>query len=182
VTDDELMRRSASGDEEAFRLLVERWQKPVLGFLDRMLGAQEEARDLAQETFLRLYLQAPRYQATGQFRSWLFRIAGNLARGRLRRRRILRWVPFETGVHDRQQSEDPPDRQLEREEAQATVQRALARLPDRQRQAVLMRRYADMSQAEIATALGTTIPGVESLLQRAMDALRRGLAREGGWP
>ena len=82
--DDRLMARGGQGDEEAFRLLVTRWERPVFAFLERMLGSREEAQDLGQETFVRVFQQARRYRAAGRFRSWLFRIAGNLARSRLR--------------------------------------------------------------------------------------------------
>jgi RNA polymerase sigma-70 factor (ECF subfamily) len=177
VTDDELMARGAQGDEDAFRILVQRWERPVMAFLERMLGSREEAEDLGQETFLRVCRHAPRYRPSGQFRSWLFRIAGNLARSRLRRRRILEWVRFETARHDIAAAEEPPDRQLEREESRRAVRAALAKLPARQRQAVLLRRYDGLSHREIAQALGTTVPAVESLLHRALATLRRELAR-----
>jgi RNA polymerase sigma-70 factor (ECF subfamily) len=142
-----------------------------------MLGSREEAEDLGQETFLRVCRQAPRYRPTGQFRSWLFRIAGNLARSRLRRRRILDWVRFEPGRHDVAAAEEPADRRLEREEQRRAVRAALARLPDRQRQAILLRRYEGLSHREIASALNTTVPAVESLLHRALVALKKDLAR-----
>lgn len=176
--DDDLMVRAARGDEEAFHLLVERWQGPVYAFLERMMGSREEALDLSQETFLRIYAQAARYRPQGQFKSWLFRIAGNLARSGLRRRRIVRWVRFEAPLHDRPTHAATPVSGLERAETREDVRRALATLPGRQRQAVLLRHYAELSQREIAETMGTTVPAVESLLQRAMVALRLQLADE----
>jgi RNA polymerase sigma-70 factor (ECF subfamily) len=176
------MVRAAHGDEEAFRLLVERWQQPVYAFLERMMGSREEALDLSQETFLRVYAQAQRYHPLGQFRSWLFRIAGNLARSGLRRRRIVRWVRFEPLLHDRPAAAAPPESRIEREERRADVRHALSALPERQRQAVLLRHYSEMSHREIAQAMGTTVPAVESLLQRAMVTLRGELADEKSEP
>jgi RNA polymerase sigma-70 factor (ECF subfamily) len=170
------MERIAQGDERAFQVLVERWEGPLFAFMARMLGDAAEAEDLAQETFLRVYAQAGRYRAANRFRSWLFRIGGNLARSRLRRRRVLRWVRFEPGLHDRAASGPAPDRALEREEVRSAVQEALDRLPDRQREAVILRRYQGLSYREIASALGTTEAAVESLLQRAAMALRKDLA------
>lgn len=178
--DDELMRRAAAGDREAFRLLVERWEQPVYAFLCRMLGSPEEALDLRQETFLRVHQQAGRYRAQGQFRSWLFRIAGNLARSALRRRRILKWLRLDPQEHDRPADQEPADRALERQELQAAVRAAIAELPARQREALVLRRYQELSQREIAAALGTTEEGVESLLGRAMSRLRRTLAAQAG--
>jgi len=177
--DDQLMARGAQGDEEAFRLLVVRWERPVFAFLERMLGSREEAQDLGQETFIRMFQQASRYSPSNRFRSWLFRIAGNLARSRLRRRKIIGWVSFEPTLHDRETPGDSHDERLVRDERREAVHAALRRLPERQREALVLRRYHDLSQQEIAEAMGTTVPAVESLLSRAMAALKMDLTREG---
>lgn len=175
MTDDELMERVARGDEGAARLLVQRWECAVYAFLERMLGSREDAQDLGQETFIKVWGQARRYEPSGKFRSWLFRIAGNLARSRLRRRRIISWVSFSPGVHDREGADEAPDAGVERDEARLSVRRALDRLPERQREAVLLRSYQDLSYREIASVMNVTIPAVESLLQRGMAALRKEL-------
>jgi len=176
LTDDELVARGADGDEEAFRILVGRWEQPVFAFLSRMLGSAEDAQDLAQETFLRVFREAGRYRARGQFRSWLFRIAGNLARSRLRRRKIVQWIRFDPTRHD-VPGEEPADRGLEGEETRELVRAALAKLPVRQREALLLRQYQEMSHREIAEQLGTSVSAVESLLHRAMATLREELSR-----
>lgn len=175
MNDDELIARGAGGDEDAFRELVERWQTPVFRFLARMLGSREDARDLVQETFLRMCVNAPRYRPEGRFQSWLFRIAGNLARSQLRRRKILRWVAFEPRVHEPPAREPSAQEWLEREAGDAEVRDAIVALPDRQRQAILLRTFEEMSYQEIADAMGTSVGAVESLLHRATTALRRGL-------
>lgn len=178
-SDDSLMTRGGEGDEEAFAILVGRWEKPVSAFLERMLGSYEEAQDVAQETFLRMCQQAKRYRPAGRFRSWLFRIAGNLARNRLRRRRILSWIRFDPGVHDRPTATDAADKLLEKEEDRIAVQQALMRLPDRQRQAIILRQYDGLAYREIAETMQTTVSAVEALLFRAMVALRKELSRLG---
>ncbi len=174
------MERTAEGDEGAFRLLVERWERPVFSFLARMLGDREEAQDLAQETFLRDYTRTRRYRPEGSFRSWLFRIAGNLARSRLRKRKILRWVRFEPDLHDRAAAREGADRELERNETERAVRDAVEHLPARQREAVLLKRFHGLSYREIAGAMETTVPAVESLMQRAVAALRKDLGRRNG--
>ncbi len=175
LDDDRLMERVAEGEEAAFAVLVTRWEDPVFAFLLHMLGNREEAEDLAQDTFLRLYDRAGRYRSDGLFRSWLFRIAGNLARSALRRRRVLRWVRFEPTTHDRADTEAGPDAALERNEVRKAVREAVARLPWRQRQAVVLKRFQGLSYREIADVMDTTVPAVESLMQRAVSALRKEL-------
>jgi RNA polymerase sigma-70 factor (ECF subfamily) len=179
VNDDELMARVAQGDETSFRTLVEAWQRPVFAFLQRMTGSREEADDLGQEVFLRVFRDARRYKPEGHFRAWLFRIAGNLARSHLRRRRILRWVRFDAARHERPAPQPGPAGEHEARARQEAVRVAIARLPARQRQALLMRRYEEMSYREIARSMGITVPAVESLLQRALRTLRETLGREG---
>lgn len=174
--DDALMARTAQGEEAAFGLLVLRWEADVRAFLVSMLGSIEEAEDLAQETFVKVHRQAGRYRGEGRFRSWLLRIAGNLARSRLRRRKILRWVSFDTARHDPPDERLAADEDLQVRQRAAAVRAALAELPDRQRQALVLHRYQGLKYKEIATAMGTTVPGVESLIQRALASLRGQLA------
>jgi RNA polymerase sigma-70 factor (ECF subfamily) len=176
VSDDELMQLCAAGDEAAFRTLVTRWEQALFALLYHLVGGVEDAEDLAQETFVRVHAQAPRYRSEGRFRSWLFRIAGNLARSSLRRRRVLRWFSFDPAQHDRQDPAATPEADLEAAERRQAVRAAIARLPFRQRQAVVLRRYQELSYREIAEILGATEAAVESLLQRAAATLRADLA------
>ena len=173
--DDTLMQRTAAGDEAAFRLLVARWQQQVFAFLVHMLGSVEEAEDMTQDTFLKVFDQARRYRPEGRFRSWLLRIAGNQARSVLRRRKILSWVGFDPSRHDRPATDDDPLQQLARRETARQVREAVASLPPRQRSAVILKRFQGLSYQEIAAVLDTTIPAVESLLQRAAESLRQSL-------
>lgn len=177
--DDILMQRTAAGEEQAFRQLVARWQQPVFAFLLHMLGSVEEAEDMTQDTFLKVHDQAGRYQPAGRFRSWLLRIAGNKARSALRRRRILRWVSFDPVRHDRPGAAADPLQELTRRETAAEVQAAIATLPERQRAALVLKRWQGLSYQEIADVLQTTVPAVESLLQRAAETLRQRLAGAG---
>ena len=91
---------------------------------------------------------------------------------------MLRWVTFDPDRHERAAAGDDPGQALEREETATRVRRAVARLPERQRQAVVLQRFQGLSYQEIAEVLDTTVPAVESLLQRAAAALRRDLARD----
>ena len=180
--DDELMAGIAAGEEAAFRLLVDRWERDVLAFLIHMTGSRDDAEDLAQETFVRVFRQAGRYRPEGKFRSWLLRIAGNLARSRQRRRRLLKWLPLDTERHDVASSTPLADRGLEVEQTAQIVHEAVARLPDRQRQALVLHRFQGLRYAEVADAMGTSLAGVESLIQRALAGLRTDLTRRGERP
>ncbi|MFH1143926.1 MAG: sigma-70 family RNA polymerase sigma factor [Candidatus Eisenbacteria bacterium] len=173
--DDHLMRLVAEDDAVAFQRLVARWQQPVFAFLARMVGSNEDALDLTQEVFVRIHRERKRYRPAGRFRSWLFRIAGNQARSSLRRRRLLHWVHFDPHRHDSAVVGDSAASQREREQLGERVRAAIAALPERQRQAIVLRRFEQMNYEEIAQTLATTAPAVESLLQRAMVTLKRDL-------
>ena len=164
------------GDENALRILVERWERPVFAFLVRMLGSPEEAEDLCQDTFMKVIKAADRYRPDGKFQSWLFRVAGNQARSRLRRRKILRWLPL-TDDYDNATSQGPDALDtMAGQEERDMVQEAMARLPERQRQAIVLKQYHDMSYQEIAEAMDTSVSSVQMLLHRAMTALKKDLA------
>lgn len=180
--DDQLMARTAAGEEAAFRLLVDRWQNDVLAFLIHMTGSRDDAEDLAQETFVRVYRQADRYRPEGRFRSWLLRIAGNLARSRHRRRRLLKWLPLDLERHDVAAPGPGADREMEAGQTAQSVRAAIARLPERQRQALVLHRFQGLRYLEIADTMGTSLAGVESLIQRALAGLRADLTRRGEEP
>lgn len=176
LDDDALMVRTAQGEEAAFRLLVLRWEADVRAFLIHMLRSREEAEDLTQDTFVKVFRQADRYRPEGRFQSWLMRIAGNLARSRLRRRKIIGWLSFDPARHDVADRGPAPDEGLDDVDRADKVRAALAVLPDRQREAITLHRYQGLKYREIAEVMGTTVPGVESLIQRALAALRKDLA------
>jgi RNA polymerase sigma-70 factor (ECF subfamily) len=145
-----------------------------------MTGSREEAQDLCQDTFVKVHVHAARYQPEGRFKSWLFRIAGNLVRSWARRRKLVGWITFDKVEHDTASEAAPPDAGLGARDAQRLVQGALAKLPARQREALVLRRFHDMGQREIAVAMDLSEGAVESLLVRAMQALRKDLARTRG--
>ena len=173
------MVQGARGDESAFRLLVERWQNQVFAFLLSMLGNPEDAQDLCQETFMRMISSAGNYNPQGQFQSWLFRIAGNQARSRLRRRKVLKWLPIDTERDDPPSKDLDPHQEMEREQTRAEVRSAIDRLPDRQKEALLLKQYQDMKYQEIADTMGLTVGSVQMLLHRAMTALRNDFVSKG---
>ena len=180
------MAATARGDDMAFRVLVERWSPRVLAFLTRALARRDDAEDLAQETFVRLHRAAPRYAPSGRFAPWLFRIAGNLARAELRRRKVRGWLLGRAEPSDAEilaslpaPPHFDPEGPLHDADMRATLARALARLPQRQRLAVLLHHFEDLSLREVAAALGASEHAAESLVARGMAGLRRQLGATG---
>jgi RNA polymerase sigma-70 factor (ECF subfamily) len=177
-----LMELVSSGDSAAFEKLVERHQRLVVGTVARMLGNNADAEDIAQQVFVRVWKSASRYVARAKFTTWLLKITRNLVFNELRRRSRHAQVPL---VSEPEEEERPlrdegavaPDASLLEAELQQAIDAAIARLPETQRMAVILRRYEELSYEEIAEALDQSVPGVKSLLFRARTELRASLSR-----
>jgi RNA polymerase sigma-70 factor (ECF subfamily) len=175
-SDEELMRRLQAGEDAALAPLMERWERPVKAVIGRIVLNAREAEELAQEAFVRVWQQRGKFRAGAEFRPWVFAIAVNLARNRLRwwRRRpevsLQEWSGTEDGGRRTENG-------LEMAERAAAVQAAVAALPVDLREALVLAEYELMSHAEIASALGCTAKAVESRLYRAREKLRTRLAR-----
>ncbi len=171
--DDELVRRAGEGDPASVQALVARKLRRVLALAERMLGDPAEAEDVAQETFFKVWRNAPRWRpGRARFDTWLHRVALNLCYDRLRRRR-------EQPVADPPEAADPgpaPDRGLLAEDAGRRVRAALLALPPRQREAVVLCHYQELSNIDAAAVMGLSIEALESLLSRGRRALRAALA------
>ena len=171
--DEELLARVAAGDAAAVRLLVGRKLPRLLALAGRMLGAGAEAEDVAQDVFLRVWKQAPRWrQGEAKFDTWLHRVALNLCYDRLRRRREISYAE----PPDRADEGPGPDRGLLAADTGRRVAAALGALPDRQRQAIVLCHYQELGNIEAAAVLGVSVEALESLLGRGRRALRVALA------
>lgn len=189
-SDVQLMLGVKAGDDASFELLLARYRTPLIHFLGRMVKDPAMAEDLAQEVFLRVYRARAGYKPSAKFTTWLFRIATNLALNAVRdQRHRQRDISIEQPSEGRAgQWEDEPqplevadtrpgivEALVERDRA-ALIQRAILRLPEKQRAAVLMHKYHEMGYDQIAEALGCSEPALKSLLFRAYEALRVELA------
>jgi len=172
LDDDRLMELVADGDRKAFRVLVERHQPTVLDFAYRFLGDAQEARDMAQETMLRVYKAAGGYRASGAFRAWVVRIARNLCLDHVRKARPVLMDTLPEPVDH----ETPLTTAMRREDAEALAV-AVRDLPESQRTALILRHNEGMRYAQIAEAMDLSEGAVESLLVRARKGLRRSLVQ-----
>lgn len=179
--DHALMRRIATGDAHAFRDLVERHQKAVVGTAAKMLGGYDDAEDIGQQVFLRVWKNAKRYRPDARFTTYLFTITRNLVFNETRRRGRKKEVSADeieesTGHLAEERAELQPDAQLLQDELRQAVDRAIASLPEAQRMAVVLRRYEQLPYEEIAKVLDLSVSAVKSLLFRARTALRESLS------
>jgi RNA polymerase sigma-70 factor (ECF subfamily) len=172
--DSELMARLASGEMSALGELACRHQTRVLELAFRTLGAWDLAEDVAQETFLRVYRAAKRYQHTAKFTTWLYRIVINLCLDE-QRKRAKAGTPLEPELYEQRPASN--HNATEKEEIAAMVRTAIQGLPERQRLAVILHRYDGLNHAEISEATGWTQSAVESLLVRAYANLRTKLEK-----
>jgi RNA polymerase sigma-70 factor, ECF subfamily len=176
------MLRVRDDEPGAFEDLVNQYQHRLVGVMHHLVGNNEEAEDLAQEVFLRVYRARKKYHPRAKFSTWLFTIANNLALNALRSRQRKPVValpvhdsgplgprPAEQLVHDRAVQ---PMHRMQQQELAAIIQEAIKGLNERQRMAVVLNKFEDMNYAEIAEVMNLTTKAVKSLLSRARMNLR----------
>jgi RNA polymerase sigma-70 factor (ECF subfamily) len=179
---------SRDGDEGAFEILYHRYEKPVFSFAYRMVMSAAEAEDLCQETFLRVARARRKYEATGKFKTWLFRIVLNLCHDRLRRGKFRAHLSLNVsapegdgeGTQLQETIGDPssdPAKRAEAEEIKSLVQEAFTTLPEQQRTVVVLREYHALKFAEIAEIMHCPVGTVKALNHRARQKLMERLAK-----
>lgn len=185
MDDAALVDKFQRGDTEAFGELVRRYQDKVMATCVRMLGNREDAQDAAQEVFVKAFDALPRFDPRAKFSTWLYRVATNHCLNVLRGRRIRRLLSLERGnpepdayILGAQRDPAPgPDGEVEREERGRALWKAIDSLPESQKVATVLARFGNLSYAEIAEVMETTVPAVESILHRAKRRLYRELSR-----
>ena len=186
-TDDELVARSMGGDAESFNQLILRWERPIYALAYRVIGREEDARDVCQETFLRAFRALPGFKGQAKFSSWLYRIALNLCRDWIRRQRRAPVMQMPEGVEPGELiAETGPVESIEdlvsRRQLSALVEQAMALLPEEQRTAIILKEYHGMTFQEIADMQGCPLSTVKTRLYQGLSVLRRELAKDKAGP
>ena len=184
TTDEELVARSRGGDLDSFNQLVVRWERPIYALAYRVIGREEDARDVAQETFLRAFRALGGFKGQAKFSSWLYRITLNLCRDWIRRERRTPVAQPPEGVDLVELAgESTPTESIEdlvsRKELGRAVAKAMANLPDEQRTAIILKEYHGLTFQEIAELLDCPLSTVKTRLYQGLTVLRRQLESAG---
>ena len=182
--DEALMLRVATGDSEAFEVLLDRWEGPAKRYAMRILGDHQVAEDIAQEAFIRVHRGARDYRPTARFSTWFYTVLGNLCRDRIRH---LRRRPQEGAARPLGEGEEEPEAPGERmpgpvealmaSERRAMVAEAVRALPSHLQQAVVLREFEGLKYREIAETLDCDINEVKVLIHRGRRSLEKSLRR-----
>lgn len=181
-SDEELVAAFQRGELDAFDTLILRWDGKIRGAIYRILGSEEEARDLCQEAFLKAYRALPGFKGQARFSSWLYQIALNLCRDRMRRRRGRVFVSLDDADQPGLQRVDPGPSTLDLVESQdlsRAVADAVADLPEEQRVVIVLKEYQDLTFLEISETLDVPLSTVKTRLYRGLTQLRESLERRG---
>jgi RNA polymerase sigma-70 factor (ECF subfamily) len=183
-SDEELVARSIGGDVDSFNQLILRWERPIYALAYRVIGREEDARDVCQETFLRAFRALPGFKGQAKFSSWLYRIALNLCRDWIRRQRRAPVMQLPDGVDPAEiAAERGPVESIEdlvaRRELSTVVEDAMALLPAEQRTAIILKEFHGMTFQEIADLQGCPLSTVKTRLYQGLNMLRRHLDKSG---
>ena len=176
-SDEILAQQVIKGDLTAFEELVTRYQKPIFKIAYRMVGHKEEAEDLTQEVFIHIYQIMNHFNPEKKFKPWLYRVAVNTCISRLRRKRKVVVLSFDDALTGSADFDNvravSPDKNVEIQELQREVFRAVLEMPENYRAMIVLRYQLDLTNSEIAETLGITRENVEVRMHRAHKNLRR---------
>lgn len=168
--------RAREGDTAAFEAIYDRYERRLYAFTYRLMGNSEDAYDLTQDTFVKAYTALPRTDPELNLSAWLHRIAANACMDVLRRRKLIRWLPwetFDTNPALEPASDEDPVGEYTQLETSAEVQAILDRLAPKHRMALILKEYQGMSCDEIGGVMSMTRSAVKSLLFRAREEFRQ---------
>jgi RNA polymerase sigma-70 factor (ECF subfamily) len=186
ASDEDLVRALRAGSTDSLGTLVARWERPLFRFVHRMLPREEDVRDVCQETFLKVLEKAHRFRDGSRFSTWMYQIALNLCRDRVRKARRWRLVvsdgvdlPERAAVQHPAPSGTDPARTVEHAERAAALRRALETLPHEQREVVVLKEFEGLKFREIAEILGCPESTVKSRMYYGLSGVREALVASG---
>ncbi|MBA2259156.1 MAG: sigma-70 family RNA polymerase sigma factor [Gemmatimonadota bacterium] len=186
-SDEELVARSMGGDLDSFNQLVLRWERPIYALAYRVIGREEDARDVAQETFLRAFRALSGFKGQAKFSSWLYRITLNLCRDWIRKERRTPVSQAPEGIDIIELAgEGTPAESIEqlvgRKQLGRAVSKAMAMLPEEQRTAIILKEYHGLTFQEIADMLDCPLSTVKTRLYQGLSVVRKQLEEAGVKP
>jgi RNA polymerase sigma-70 factor (ECF subfamily) len=182
--DIQLLEGLRSGDRDAYKLLVDKYHVKVIRTCTGFVHSAADAEDIAQEVFIEVFRSVDRFRGDASISTWIYRIAVNKSLNFLRssaRRKVFSFITGYDGsdskgsIQEPASQEDSPDEPLIRSDQARMLDKALAKLPDKQRTAFVLNKYEDLAYKEIAEIMDTSIGSVESLIFRAKQNLQKGL-------
>ena len=183
ISDDQIIERTLAGETDAFSMLVRRWERPIYGLSLRMLGRDEDARDVCQETFLAAFRNLRKFRGEAKFSSWIYRIAINACHSRLRKHNGAAEQSLDLEDEDGRKFELAdgglelmPDR-MQRDQLAFLVRKALQALPPEMRQVIIMKEYEDLTFAEISEIMQIPVSTVKSRLYTGLQQMRARLEK-----
>ncbi|NUO79870.1 sigma-70 family RNA polymerase sigma factor [candidate division KSB1 bacterium] len=190
MNDRDLIERFLRGEAAAFNTLVWRWQKTIYNFILRDIGNRDEAQDLTQQVFVRVYRNLDKLKNLDRFSTWIYQIAANLCRDLIKQRRRRGQQSLE-GMQEagavelasnaaltlQAEHEEHPDRVVSRSQLRDLLEKALQEIPEEQRIVVVMKEYQNLKFTEIAEILGAPVNTVKSRLYYGLNALKKVLSR-----
>lgn len=174
--EDAWVSRARAGDQAAFEAIFQRYERQIYSFAFRMMGNADDAYDLTQECFIKAYRNLEKTNGDLNVSAWLHRIASNSCLDVLRRRKRIRWLPWDNDRHEallQPSTPDDPELTVVSNETQQDVQAILNRMTPRNRLALLLREFEGLSTEEIGEVMGLSRSAVKSVLFRARDEFRK---------
>lgn len=174
LTDDELIDQVRAGDSSSYEELIDRYRNQVFNFVLRILGSRDEAEDILQDTFMKVYQSLGRYEKQSKFSSYLFTIAHNLSMNRVNyiKRSQMKLDTLSQSEEERSTFERTPEAQLRENEVADVVHRAIEKLPPKYRAALVLSEFEGFSYKQISDVLNCSVGTVKSRIFRARDLLR----------
>jgi len=177
-SDLELVQEVRNGRRQAFTELMRRYQQRVYWVARRIVGSHDEADDVVQEAFVKAYLALGDFRGDSSFFTWLYRIAVNLSLNAVRKRQVMNYLHESELLSRILPSSDDPGRDVEQQETESALERAVARLPEKQKAVFVMRYYDEMTYEEIGRVLKTSIGGLKANYFHALRKVQEYMRNE----